>query len=140
MTKPTDPYIGALAALTFSLVVLLGPAKHSFAETPPHCDERIDFNYEIARIFTSDPKVVAKCDIFSGGSIHYVDLFAPSKTSGTVYDSRSVIFADKLDVVDGIVYLRNYVPKPLDCGAIEDLPSHVLIENMTCHFRSQVKK
>lgn len=144
MTKPTgnsaDPFKKALAALAVSFLAMAGLVSHSFAETPQRCGGITDFKMEFERLFSSDPNVVAKCDVDKGTNLHFADPFGPFPNGGTMVSEGTYTFvSDKIEVVNGIVYLRRYGPRGLDCGDIEDPPSYILLEDMTCQFRSQVK-
>ena len=125
------------AAIVFWFLAMDGLSSKIFAETPQSCVEGMDFKSEFERIFLSYPNVVAKCEVPMGTVIHLSDPFGPSPNSSgsLVSEGTTVILSDKLDVVDGIVYLRRYVPKGWeDCGEIDDLPSHVLLEQHDMPF------
>jgi hypothetical protein len=139
MTKPNDnpadPFKKALATLAFCLLAIVGLASRGFSETQQRCDEGVDFEAEFERVWLHDPNVVAKCEVNRGTVVRFVDPLGPFPNGGSsVSEGQYTFLSDKIDVVNGTIYLRRYAPKPLDCGEIEDLPSHVLLNEMTCEF------
>jgi hypothetical protein len=126
-------WLSGMPALSFIAAIVL--VTQTYAETTQRCDEITDFDAEFERVFLSDPNVVAKCEAY--GTVRFADPFGPFPLGGTASFELSpyVFLADKIEIVNGNAYLRRYNIWGEGCGDIENPPSHIFLEGMTCRFR-----
>jgi hypothetical protein len=124
-------------ALVGSVIYAIVFTQPTYAQDLLPCRaEREDYQ-KAEQLWANDPSLFASCTTYPDGQVSFVLDNGPS--GGFNLDSPQTYFADRLDVLDNKIWLHLRSASGSNCS--EKMPkARILLEDMECKFRGQLKK